>query len=146
TGKQALEYSGGVAAEDNQGIGGYERIMGPNGQAQYFAHDLGEACQILFNYYRHSYVAPGERFPRKADTNDPAGRDVCMFPHGEEFERVGDIFSGENNPGRKKPFNIRRVMQAAIDQDHPPLERWLAMQDAEVGVIWDAHLGGQPVC
>jgi hypothetical protein len=35
TGKQALEYSGGVAAEDNQGIGGYERIMGPNGQAQY---------------------------------------------------------------------------------------------------------------
>ena len=33
TGKQALEYSGGVSAEDNVGIGGYERIMGPNGQA-----------------------------------------------------------------------------------------------------------------
>ena len=37
TGKQALDYSGGVSAEDNQGIGGYERIMGPNGQAQYLA-------------------------------------------------------------------------------------------------------------
>ena len=33
TGKQALDYSGGVSAEDNFGIGGYDRIMGPNGQA-----------------------------------------------------------------------------------------------------------------
>ncbi len=40
TGKQALDYSGGVSAEDNVGIGGYERIMGPNGQAQYWARDL----------------------------------------------------------------------------------------------------------
>jgi acetyl-CoA carboxylase carboxyltransferase component len=38
-GKQALDYSGGVSAEDNLGIGGYERIMGPNGQAQYWAAD-----------------------------------------------------------------------------------------------------------
>ena len=37
TGKRALDYSGGVSAEDNLGIGGYERIMGPNGQAQYLA-------------------------------------------------------------------------------------------------------------
>ena len=35
TGKQALDFSGGVSAEDNLGIGGFERIMGPNGQAQY---------------------------------------------------------------------------------------------------------------
>ncbi len=35
TGKTALDYSGSVSAEDNQGIGGYEHIMGPNGQAQY---------------------------------------------------------------------------------------------------------------
>ncbi len=33
TGKQALDFSGGVSAEDNLGIGGYERVMGPNGQA-----------------------------------------------------------------------------------------------------------------
>ncbi len=66
TGKEALDYSGGVSAEDNQGIGGYERIMGPNGQAQYFARDLSEACRILLRYYDHSYVAPGERFPRRA--------------------------------------------------------------------------------
>ena len=29
TGKHALDYSGGVSAEDNFGIGGYDRIMGP---------------------------------------------------------------------------------------------------------------------
>jgi acetyl-CoA carboxylase carboxyltransferase component len=36
TGKQSLDFSGGVSAEDNFGIGGYDRVMGPNGQAQYW--------------------------------------------------------------------------------------------------------------
>src|SRR5262249_4404705 len=40
TGKAALQFSGGVAAEDEIGIGGYERIMGPNGEAQYAAREL----------------------------------------------------------------------------------------------------------
>ncbi|HEY2223119.1 biotin carboxylase N-terminal domain-containing protein, partial [Actinomycetospora sp.] len=40
TGKQALDFSGGVSAEDNFGIGGYDRVMGPNGQAQYWAPNL----------------------------------------------------------------------------------------------------------
>ena len=66
TGKQALDYSGGVSAEDNFGIGGYERVMGPNGQAQYWAPDLAGACDTLLGYYERSYVAPGERFPRRA--------------------------------------------------------------------------------
>ena len=73
TGKQALDYSGGVSAEDNLGIGGYERIMGPNGQAQYWAPDLASACRLLLTYYEHSYVAPGERFPRRAQSSTPPG-------------------------------------------------------------------------
>ncbi|HSF43079.1 MAG TPA: biotin/lipoyl-containing protein, partial [Thermoanaerobaculia bacterium] len=117
TGKQALDYSGGVSAEDNQGIGGYERIMGPNGQAQYFARDVGEACRILMRYYEHTWVAPGERFPRPDPTRDPRDRDVRDFPHGGEFQTVGEVFSNAANPGRKKPFEIRRVMSAVIDQD-----------------------------
>ncbi|HKH46483.1 MAG TPA: carboxyl transferase domain-containing protein [Thermoanaerobaculia bacterium] len=146
TGKQALDYSGGVSAEDNLGIGGYERIMGPNGQAQYFARDLGEACQILLRHYEHTWVAPGERFPRPAPTRDPRERDVRDFPHGGLFRTVGEIFSEATNPGRKKPFEIRRVMQAVADQDHRPLERWYGMHDAEMAVVWEAHLGGWPVC
>ena len=150
TGKRALDYSGSVSAEDNQGIGGYDRIMGLNGQAQYFASDLDEACHILFRHYDHTYVVPGERFPRRAVTNDPIDRDVRTYPHGangtSSFVRVGDIFSDETNPGRKQPFDIRRVLAAVVDQDHSPLERWSGMRGAETVVVWDAHLGGYPVC
>ncbi|HYL46427.1 MAG TPA: carboxyl transferase domain-containing protein [Candidatus Limnocylindrales bacterium] len=150
TGKRALDYSGGISAEDNQGIGGYDRIMGLNGQAQYWARDLEEACHILFRHYDHTYVAPGERFPRRAATNDPPDRDVRSYPHGksgeEGFELVGEILSDATNPGRKKSFDIRKVMKAAIDQDHEPLERWAGMRAAEMAVVWDAHLGGHPVC
>jgi len=150
TGKRALDYSGGVSAEDNQGIGGYDRIMGINGQAQYWARDLDEACGILFRHYEHTYVAPGERFPREAATSDPINRDVRAYPHGKNEEQgfalVGEILSDETNPGRKKSFDIRRVMMATIDQDHPPLERWAGMRAAETAVVWDAHLGGHPVC
>jgi len=148
TGKQALDYSGGVSAEDNFGIGGYDRIMGPNGQAQYWAEDLAAACDVLFAHYEHTYVAPGERFPRPAPTTDPVDRDVRSFPHRaatSDFETVGDIFSLKTNPERKKPFDIRTVMRAVADQDHPPLERWAAMADAESAVVFDAHLGGHPV-
>jgi acetyl-CoA carboxylase carboxyltransferase component len=152
TGKAALDYSGSVSAEDNFGIGGYERIMGPNGQAQYFARDLSEACRLLLRYYEHSWAAPGERFPRPAPTADPRDRDVRAFPHdphgppGGAFRTVGEVFSEETNPGRKKPFEIRRVMAAVADQDHAPLERWYGMRDAEIAVVWDVHLGGHPVC
>jgi hypothetical protein len=68
TGKQSLDYSGGVSAEDNFGIGGYDRVMGPNGQAQYWAPDLAAAVDVLFAHYEHAYVAPGEAFPRPAAT------------------------------------------------------------------------------
>jgi acetyl/propionyl-CoA carboxylase alpha subunit/acetyl-CoA carboxylase carboxyltransferase component len=150
TGKRALDYSGSVSAEDNQGIGGYDRIMGINGQAQYWAHDIDEACHVLLRHYDHTYVFPGERFPRQATTTDPIGRDVRAYPHSpdceESFTCIGDILSDETNPGRKKPFDIRKVMMATIDQDHAPLERWAGMRAAETTVIWDAHLGGYPVC
>jgi acetyl-CoA carboxylase carboxyltransferase component/pyruvate/2-oxoglutarate dehydrogenase complex dihydrolipoamide acyltransferase (E2) component len=148
TGKQALDYSGGVSAEDNFGIGGQERIMGPNGQAQYSASDIAGACEVLLRYYEHAYVAPGERFPRRAETTDPSDRDVRPSPHeapGSDLETVGQIFAQETNPGRKKPFDIRSVMHAVVDSDHRPLERWKGMHEAEVAVSWDAHLGGWPV-
>lgn len=150
TGKEALQYSGSVSAEDNEGIGGYDRVMGPNGQAQYHAASLGEAIQILLRHYDHCWVAPGERFPRRADTIDPRDRDVRPYPHGRigqaDFATVGDVFSQAHNPDRKKPFDIRRVMSAAIDQDHAPLERWRDLRGGETAVIWEAHLGGWPVC
>ena len=55
--------------------------MGPNGQAQYWAPDVPAAIGVLLSHYAHSYVAPGERFPRRAATTDPYDRDVRSFPH-----------------------------------------------------------------
>ncbi|MER5704985.1 carboxyl transferase domain-containing protein [Micromonospora sp. NPDC002296] len=149
TGKQSLDFSGGVSAEDNFGIGGYDRVMGPNGQAQYWAPSLTAARAVLMSHYDHTYVAPGEEGPRRARTNDPVDRDISDFPHtvaGSDFTTVGEIFSAEANPDRKKPFDIRSVMRALSDQDHPVLERWAGMADAETAVVQDVHLGGIPVC
>jgi acetyl/propionyl-CoA carboxylase alpha subunit/acetyl-CoA carboxylase carboxyltransferase component len=148
TGKQALDYSGGVSAEDNFGIGGYDRVMGPNGQAQYWAEDLVGACDVLLRHYEHTYVAPGEHFPRRAASDDPSDRDVSSAPHhapDSDLGTVGEIFSEETNPGRKKAFDIRSVMRAVADRDGTPLERWAGMREAEVAVVWDARLGGRPV-
>ena len=147
TGKQTLDYSGGVSAEDNFGIGGYDRIMGPNGQAQYWAPDLSGAVDILLAHYAHAYRAPGERFPRPAPSTDPHDRDISDSPHdGDGFVRVGEVFGAATNGERKKPFDIRSVMNAVSDADHAPLERWADMHDADSVVVYDAHLGGQPLC
>lgn len=149
TGKQSLDFSGGVSAEDNFGIGGYDRVMGPNGQAQYWAPDIGAACDVLAAHYDHTYVAPGDVGVRRAASDDPVDRDVSDYPHqvdGSDFTRVGDIFSATANPDRKKAFDIRTLMRAVSDQDHPVLERWAGMADAETSVVQDAHLGGYPVC
>ncbi|MFZ2512123.1 MAG: carboxyl transferase domain-containing protein, partial [Gordonia sp. (in: high G+C Gram-positive bacteria)] len=148
TGKQALDFSGGVSAEDNFGIGGYDRVMGPNGEAQYWAPNLTAARAILMSHYDHAYVVPGEETPRPAPTADPADRDISSFPHelaDSEFATVGEIFSATANPDRKKPFSIRSVMGAVIDQDLPALERWAGMADAETVVVQDTHIGGYPV-
>ena len=148
TGKHSLDFSGGVSAEDNFGIGGYDRVMGPNGQAQYWAHDLAGACDVLLAHYDHTYVVPGEDAPRRAATSDPVERDVCAYRHevpDNEFRTVGDIFSSSSNPDRKKPFDIRTLMHAVVDQDHRALERWAGMAGAETSVVFDAHLGGWPV-
>jgi acetyl/propionyl-CoA carboxylase alpha subunit/acetyl-CoA carboxylase carboxyltransferase component len=148
TGKHSLDYSGGVSAEDNFGIGGYDRVMGPNGQAQYWAPNLRAACRTLFAHYEHTYIVPGEHIGRRASSTDPHERDVRSFPHVHpcsDFRTVGDIFSDEVNKERKKPFDIRTVMHAVVDQDHAVLERWAGMADADTTVVMDAHLGGYPI-
>ena len=149
TGKQSLDFSGGVSAEDNYGIGGYDRVMGPNGQAQYWAPDLAGAFAVLMAHYEHTYVVPGEERPRRVVTSDDADRDISSYPHemeGSDFRTVGEIFSAESNPDRKKAFDIRTVMRAVADQDHATLERWAGMADADTAVVQDAHVGGYPVC
>ncbi len=150
TGKQALDFSGAVSADDNFGIGGYHRVMGPNGQAQYWAPSFRDACTLLLRHYDLTYVVPGERFPRRQPTADPHERDVRSSPHaeltGSPFTTVGDVFSGKLNPERKQPFDMRSVMRSVSDVDAEPLERWKDLRDGDTSIVWDTTIGGVPVC
>jgi acetyl/propionyl-CoA carboxylase alpha subunit/acetyl-CoA carboxylase carboxyltransferase component len=149
TGKQALDFSGAVSAEDNFGIGGYDRVMGPNGQAQYWAPSFPAACALLIRHYELTYVVPGERFPRRRPTTDPIDRDVRDSEHaaveGSPFVTVGDVFSAELNPERKQPFDMRSVMRSVADRDCEPLERWQHLRDGDTSIVWDTTVGGIPV-
>jgi len=150
TGKQALDFSGAVSADDNFGIGGYDHVMGPNGQGQYFAPSFAEACALLMRHYEFTYVVPGERFPRRRPTADPVDRDVCASPHAEladcPFRTVGDLFSPALNPERKQPFDMRSVMRAVADADAESIERWKDLRDGDTSIVWDTTIGGFPVC
>ncbi|MBN2383389.1 biotin/lipoyl-binding protein [bacterium] len=146
TGKKALDFSGSISAEDNIGIGGVERVMGPNGQAQMRARDLSSAYQLLLRHYDLTYHPPGQAFPDQNPTHDPLDRDICLYPYNDFLEQgfstIGDILLREKNAERKKPFDMRQVMNAIIDQDHGYLERWHMMLDAETAIIWETRLGG----
>ena len=150
TGRAALEASGAVAAEDEVAIGGLERIAAPNGQAQYCAASLRDAFDVLARHYSYTYVVPGERWPRRRATTDPVDRDVTRFPYrgdsSDGFVEIGDVFDDAKNPGRRRPFSMRAVMAAVVDQDGGNLERWHAWRGAETAIVWDARLGGIAVC
>jgi acetyl/propionyl-CoA carboxylase alpha subunit/acetyl-CoA carboxylase carboxyltransferase component len=149
TGRAALEASGGVSAEDEIAIGGFERIMGPNGEAQYYARNLADAYRILYEHYRYTYVVPGEAGPRSFPTTDPRERSIGDTPIGADdadgLKTIGELFDDETNPGRKRAFSMRAVMDSVVDVDGGHLERWNAWVGAETAIVWDAHVGGQPV-
>ncbi|MBY0274563.1 ATP-grasp domain-containing protein [Candidatus Binatia bacterium] len=150
TGRAALEASGAVAAEDEVAIGGLERIAAPNGAAQYCAASLRDAFDVLARHYSYTYVVPGERWPRRRATTDPVDRDVTRFPYrgdsSDGFAEIGDLFDDAKNPGRRRPFSMRAVMAAVVDQDGGNLERWHTWRGAETAIVWDARLGGIAVC
>jgi acetyl/propionyl-CoA carboxylase alpha subunit/acetyl-CoA carboxylase carboxyltransferase component len=149
TGKKALDFSGSVSAEDNIGIGGVEKVMGPNGQAQVRVKDLYEAYMTLFLHYELTYRSGSSAYPPRAPSLDPIQRDVGREPYQDEkdqgFSTVGDIFSRALNPERKKPFDMRQLMGAVIDRDSPVFERWSEMKDAEIAIVWEARIGGHSV-
>jgi acetyl/propionyl-CoA carboxylase alpha subunit/acetyl-CoA carboxylase carboxyltransferase component len=150
TGRAALDASGSVSAEDEAAIGGFERVMGPNGEAQYYARNLVEAYGILYAHYRYSYVVPGESGPRPLESRDPTDRDITPSrteaEEGHDFATVGEIFDADGNAERKRPFSMRALMRAVVDEDHAPLERWRDWRGAETAIVWDGALGGSPVC
>ena len=148
TGKKALEASGAVSAEDNLGIGGAERIMYPTGQAQALADDLMEAHRLLLMHA--DLVMPSENGLNITDTRDQRERDITKHPYpaslGHGFVTLKEIFDETTNPGRKRPFSVRPVMEALRDTDAFTVERWGGMnRGAENVHTWETRIGGIPV-
>ncbi len=143
TGKKALEFSGCVSAKNHQGIGGYESIMGPNGEAHFFAPNLIEAAKILLTLHGLGL----KKYPGKYLDSDT--RLICGFPHEEShgfsFKVVDEIFLKESNGERKKSFSIRSLMDAVKDKEAVCLEPFKDMQDAEMVVGFYTVIGGRPV-
>ena len=150
TGKQALDFSGGVSAEDNFGIGGYDRVMGPNGQAQYWAPDLTARARradgALRPHLRRARRARPAAAPR---TNDPVDRDVSPLPahdrgRGLRHGRRDLLRRGQPRPQEGVRHQDR---DARPVRPGPPgagaLGRHGRRGDA---VVQDVHLGGLPVC
>ena len=146
TGKKALDFAGSVSGETNLDIGGAEKIMVPNGQAQLRASNLPDAYRLLFKHYRYTYKLPKSDFPPKIESKDSDSRDISKNHYkdvlGQGFTTIGDIFSKEKNPERKKPFDMRQVMEAIIDTDAGYFERWRSMKDADIGIVWETRIGG----
>ena len=125
TGKQSLDYSGGVSAEDNFGIGGYDRIMGPNGQAQYWAPDLSGAVDVLLAHYAHTYRAPGEPFPRPAPDQRPDRPGHLRLPARRGRRRLPDRRRDlHRQPGAQAP--VRHPLGAARGRPTPTTRPWSA--------------------
>ncbi|MEE2959546.1 MAG: carboxyl transferase domain-containing protein [Myxococcota bacterium] len=148
TGKRALEYSGSVSAGSNFAIGGFDRVLGPNGEAHYRAKDLGDAYSILFRHYEITLWADGHEYSKESESDDSLDRLWLEddYEGDEEFQQVGEVFSEEHNPGRKRAFSIRTVMNSVLDRDWRSIERWKYHQGAENAVVLMAKLGGYPVC
>ena len=129
--------------------------MGINVQAQSARRHIHEACHILLRHYEHTYVVLGERYPRRAETADPSDRNVGLHRR-QQRQQPWEILNPDSKPlgrscrtrliqGARNLFN-RKVMMAVIDHMMSAQRLGSCMRGAETAVVWDAHLGGYPVC
>lgn len=141
TGARALRASGGVSEDHDTELGGYDAVMGPNGESHHIAVSFKQAYRIVLSH--HDLLAATSR-PRF--TRDAWDRDVCATDYRGrlEFDTVGEVLDQAHNPTRKIAFEIRPVMSALIDADSPHLERWADQAGADGAVVWDARIGGRP--
>lgn len=137
TGRRALALAGGRSEADDLLLGGYQEVMGPNGEAHHRVSDLDSAFTLVRTHHR---------LARHRPTPDPSDRSVCDDPYRGEgaHSTVGDILDGALNPERKLPFSVRPLMASLVDRDSEHLERWGDQHGADGTVVWDCRIGGRP--
>lgn len=146
TGKRALALSGGGTHATDAHIGGYDEVMGPNGQAHHKAATMIDAYRMVFSHHSLCSLRRDEGAPVVA-SNDPLDRDITVdrYTESEPFSTIGEVLDKATHPSRKQAFAMRLVMGAVVDRDAPVLERWTDMADARGTIVWDSRIGGSPV-
>ena len=146
TGPRALALSGGGHYRSDAELGGYDEVMGPNGEAHYRAANLEEAYGVLFDLLSLTSLRADQSAPRSV-TEDTADRSICDDPVDIDGRRVrlGDVLERAVNPKRKAPFPIRSVLHSLADVDGECLERWEAMAGGAGVVSIDSRVGGYPL-
>lgn len=146
TGKRALALAGGGTHATDAHIGGYDAVMGPNGQAHHKAATMVDAYRMVFSHHSLCSRRRDGHAPAVA-SNDPVTRDITRdrYTEVEPFETIGEVLDKETHPSRKQAFAMRPVMGSVVDRDAPVLERWTDMADARGTIAWDSRVGGIPV-
>ncbi len=146
TGKRALALSGGGTHATDAHIGGYDEVMGPNGQAHHKAASMIDAYRMVLSHHSLCTRRRDEGAPVVA-SSDPLDRDITSdrYTESEPFATIGEVLDKATHPGRKQAFAMRQVMGSVVDTDAPVLERWTDMADARGTIIWDSRIGGSPV-
>lgn len=142
TGRRALATSGGVAGTSDLDHGGFDDVMGPNGQAHHRAATLADAYFLVLTHHALLAQTAGTR-----PTDDPIDRDITRSGYDGigGYASVGDVLDKVHNPTRTLPFSIRPVMAALVDAGAPRLEPWSDMHGADGAVVWNSALGGEAV-
>ena len=122
TGKQALDFSGGVSAEDNFGIGGFERIMGPNGQGQYWAPTLRAGLPRADAALRAQLRRAGRAVPAPSAYRRPESTATCARPRTRPSRAATSPPSATSSPPSATPSarsrsTSARCMRAVTDTD-----------------------------
>ncbi|MFV0318046.1 MAG: carboxyl transferase domain-containing protein [Microthrixaceae bacterium] len=138
TGRRALGLAGGATEATDEMLGGYDEVMGPNGEAHHRVGSLDDAFDLVLTHHRVT---------RAALSLDDVERSVCEEPYRGvgPATTVGEVLEVASNPTRKVAFSIRPVMSALVDRDSERLERWKDHTGAEGAVVWDSRVGGEPV-
>lgn len=143
TGKKALDFSGSASAENNVLIGGAFGIMADNGQAQIVTEGLHDALKklMLFHSYTKIKQVPVKWAEKGRRYTDLEYKD----PLNPNMKTVGDIFSQKLNADKKKPFDMRQVIEAVKDEDARFLERFALMSGAHNTIFGHTRTLGRAV-
>lgn len=138
TGRRALALAGGATEATDLHLGGYDEVMGPNGEAHHHAPTADAAFDLARRHHR---------LGRARQTSDDPDRSVAEDPYEGpgDHSLIGEVLDVAHNPERKKPFAVRPLMRALVDRDADHLERWQHQDGAEGAVVWDTHVDGAPV-